>query len=156
VYDHLTGTQGILMRPALAFMLVCAVSACQGSPSEPERTALRSVPTSVILAGQPFELPVSLYRDFAPSSPPDGQPLAAVVRLPDRLAAVRVERVWVLFGEQVWSAGVEHVAGTQDWVARDGPKWGPGVPVDVVARLREAGGEGVLVRAAGRIIERTN
>ena len=144
------------MRPARAFMLVCAVSACQASPSEPDYTALRAVPTSVILAGQSFELPVSLWRDFAPSSPPDGRPLAAVVRLPDRLAAVRVERVWVLLGGQVWSAGAEQVPGTQDWVARDGPKWGPGVRVDVVARLREAGGEGVLVRAAGRMIQRTD
>jgi hypothetical protein len=144
------------MRPALAFMLVCAISGCRTGPSEPELTGLRGTPTSVILAGQPFELPVSLYRDFAPSSPPDGRELAAVVRLPDRLAAVRVERIWVLFGEQVWSAGVEQVAGTQDWVARGGPKWGPGVLVDVVARLREAGGEGVLVRAADRIIGRTD
>jgi hypothetical protein len=156
VYDHQTDTQGILMRPAVAFMLVCAVSGCQTGPSEPELTELREAPTSVILAGQPFALPVSLYRDFAPSSPADGRPLAAVVRLPDHLAAVRVERVWVLLGEQVWSADVEQVAGTQDWVARDGPKWGPGVAVDVVARLREPGGEGVLVRAAGRIIQRTD
>jgi hypothetical protein len=144
------------MRPALAFMFVCAVSGCQTGPSEPELAELRRAPTSVILAGQPFELPVSLYRDFAPSSPPDGKALAAVVRLPDRLAAVRVDRVWVLLGEQVWSAEVEQVAGTQDWVARGGPKWGPGVRVDVVARLREPGGEGVRVRAAGRIIERTD
>jgi hypothetical protein len=144
------------MRPALAFMLVCAISGCRTGPSEPERTDLRGAPTSVILAGQPFELPVSLYRDFAPSSPPDGKALAAVVRLPSHLAAVRVERVWVLLGEQVWSAEVEQVPGTQDWVARGGPKWGPGVRVDVVARLREAGGEAVLVRAAGRIIERTD
>jgi hypothetical protein len=79
-----------------------------------------------------------------------------VVRLPDQLAAVRVERIWVLFGDQVWSAGADQVPGTQDWVARGGPKWGPGVRVDVVARLREAGGEDVLVRAADRIIQRTD
>jgi hypothetical protein len=144
------------MRPAIAFMFLCAVSGCRTGPSEPEHPELRGAPTSVILAGQPFELPVSLYRDFAPSSPPDGRELAAVVRLPDHLAAVSVERVWVLLGEQVWSAGVDHVPGSQDWVARGGPKWGPGVAVDVVARLREAGGEGVLVRAAGRIIQRTD
>jgi hypothetical protein len=67
-----------------------------------------------------------------------------------------VERIWVLHGTQVWSAGVEQVAGTQDWVARDGPKWGPGIRVDVVARLRNADGEEVLVRAANRLIERTD
>src|SRR5687767_6858823 len=112
------------MRPALAFMLVYAVVGCRTGPSEPELTGLRRTPTSVILAGQPFELPVSLYRDFAPASPADGRPLAAVVRLPDQLATVRVERIWVLFGDQLWSAVAEQVPGTQDWVARDGPKWG--------------------------------
>src|SRR5688572_13753869 len=111
------------MRPALAFMLVCAVSGCRSGPSEPELTGLRATPTSVILAGRPFELPVSLYRDFMPASPPDGRPLAAVVRLPNELAAVRVERIWVLLGDKVWSADVEQVPGTQDWVARGGPKW---------------------------------
>lgn len=137
-------------------MIVGAVSGCRTGPSEPELTGLRGAPTSVVLAGRPFELPVSLYRDFMPVSPPDGRPLAAVVRLPDQLATVRVERIWVLHGTQVWSAGVEQVAGTQDWVARDGPKWGPGIRVDVVARLRNADGEEVLVRAANRLIERTD
>ena len=144
------------MRLALAFMLVWAVSGCRTGPSEPELTGLRTAPTSIVLAGQPFELSVFLYRDFMPASPPDGRPLAAVVRLPDQLAAVRVERIWVLFGDQVWSARADQVPGTQDWVARGGPKWGPGVRVDVVARLREAGGEDVLVRAADRIIQRTD
>ena len=144
------------MRPTLAFMLVCAVSGCQTGPSEPELTGLRRAPTSIMLAGRPFELSVFLYRDFMPASPPEGRPLAAVVRLSDQLAAVRVERIWVLFGDQVWSADAEQVPGTQDWVARGGPKWGPGVHVDVVARLREAAGEEVLVRAANRIIQRTD
>jgi hypothetical protein len=153
---NLTDTKGIVMRAALAFMVVYAVCGCRTGPSEPELTGLRATPTSVILAGQRFELPVSLYRDFMPASPPDGRPLAAVVRLPDQLAAVRVERIWVLLGDEVWSAEVEQVPGTRDWVARGGPKWGPGVLVDVVARLREDDGEGVLVRAADRVIERTD
>jgi hypothetical protein len=144
------------MRPALAFLLVCVVSGCQRGPSEPELAGLRGTPTSAILGGQLFELQVHLYRDFMPVSPPNGQPLAVVVRLPDRLATVRVERIWVIFGDQVWSADVEQVPGTQDWVARGGPKWGPGVRVDVVARLRDATGNEVVIRAPDRLIERTD
>jgi hypothetical protein len=144
------------MRTALALILVFAISGCRAVPSEPELSALRDAPTSITLAGEPFALSVDLWRDFMPSSPPDGRPLAAVVRLPDHLATVRVERIWVIFGIEVWGDDADQVPGTQDWVARDGPKWGPGVHVDVVARLREADGRQVLVRAANRTIQRTD
>jgi len=144
------------MRQALSLLLVCAVAGCQTGPSEPDPTGLRGIPTSAIVAGQPFELAVSLWRDFMPVTPPDGRPLAVVVRLPHQLTTVRVERIWVIFGDNVWSAEAERAQGTQDWVARNGPKWGPGVRVDVVARLREDTGNEVLVRAADRIIQRTD
>jgi len=41
-------------------------------------------------------------------------------------------------------------------VARNGPKWGPGVEVDVVVRLRDAAGHGVLLQAPGQLIGRTD
>lgn len=144
------------MRLVPGLMLVCAVFGCRAAPSAPELDELRTVPTSVMLEGESFELPVALYRDFMPSSPPNGRPLAAVVRLPDRLTTVRVERIWVLLDDEVWSAEAEQVPGTQDWVARDGPKWGPGILVDVVAQLRQPGREGILVRAPNRLIQRTD
>ena len=142
------------MRPALSFLLVCVVAGCQ-AVSEPDPTGLRGTPTSAIVAGRRFELSAFLWRDFMPVAPPDGQPLAVVVRLPDQLTTVRVEHIWVLFGDDVWSAEAEQVPGTQDWVVRGGPKWGPGVRVDVVARLRDGTNE-VLVRAADRLIESTH
>ena len=144
------------MRLVLGLVLVCASFGCRAAPSAPEIDELRDAPTSVMLEGELFELPVALYRDFMPSSPPNGRPLAAVVRLPDRLAQVRVDRIWVLLGDEVWSAEAEQVPGTQDWVARNGPKWGPGIIVDVVAQLRQPAGEGVLVRAPDRLIQRTD
>ena len=144
------------MRPALSFLFACVVAGCQTAPSEPDPTGLRETPTSAIVAGQPFALSVDLWRDFMPAAPPDGRPLAAVVRLPENLTTVRVERIWVIFGDQVWGADAEQVPGTQDWVGRDGPKWGPGIRVDVVARLREDNGRRVLVRAADRLIQRTD
>lgn len=117
---------------------------------------LRGTPTSAIVAGRPFQLSASLWRDFMPVSPPNGQPLAVVIRLPDQLTTVRVERIWVIFGDEVWSAAAEQVPGTQDWVAREGPKWGPGVRVDVVARLRDGSDREILVRAPDRMIQRTD
>lgn len=144
------------MRFVPAFLIVCAVYGCQTAPTDPEIDGLRATPTSAIISGQPFELQVDLWRDFMPVAPPDGQPLAVVVRLPDQMTGVSVERIWVIFGDRLWSADAEQVPGTQDWVARGGPKWGPEVRVDVVAQLREAGGRAILVRAADRLIQRTD
>ena len=144
------------MRLVPAFLLLCVAYGCQTAPTDPELDGLRATPTSAIISGQPFALQVDLWRDFMPVAPPDGQPLAVVVRLPDQMGTVSVERIWVIFGDQLWSADTEQVPGTRDWVARGGPKWGPGVGVDVVARLREAGGREVLIRAPDRLIQRTD
>lgn len=146
---------GVPMRPVRAFLLLSMVCGCQTAPTDPV-SDLRVTPTSVIINGQLVDLQVGLWRDFMPVAPTDGQPLAVVVRLPDQMVTVSVRHIWVIFGDQVWSADAEQVPGTQDWVARDGPKWGPGVRVDVVAKLREAGGREVLVRAADRLIQRTD
>jgi hypothetical protein len=145
-----------LMRAALLVTLLCATWGCQTGPSEEELAELRTAPTSIPIDGHPFELNVYLSRDFQPISPADGKPLVAVVRLPEHLADVRVQQLWVLFGGEVWTSDADRVPGTQDWVARGGPRWGPGVTVDVVARLREGNGKQVLVRAIGRPIERTD
>lgn len=144
------------MRLALSLLLLCLAAGCQTAPSEPDPGDLRRIPTTAIVGGQPFALSVDLWRDFMPVAPPNGQPLAVVVRLPQHLATVAVERIWVIFGDEQWSAIAEQVPGTQDWVARNGPKWGPDVRVDVVARLREDNGRNVLVRAAERLIQRTD
>jgi hypothetical protein len=41
-------------------------------------------------------------------------------------------------------------------VARDGPKWGPGIEVDVVIRLRDAAGRHVLLQAREQLVHRTD
>lgn len=146
------------MRLVSAFLLLCVVCGCQTAPTDPVPTGLRATPTTAMVSGQLVQLQADLWRDFMPAvaGSPDGQPLAVVVRLTDPIATVRVEHIWVIFGDQIWSADTEQVPGTQDWVARGGPKWGPGVRVDVVAQLREAEGREVLVRAADRLIQRTD
>ncbi len=146
------------MRSVRAFLLLCVLCGCQNAPTGPELNELRATPTSATIGGQPFVLQAELWRDFMPmvGGGPDGQPLAVVIRLPDQLATVRVEHIWVIFGDQLWDADTEQVPGTQDWVARGGPRWGPGVRVDVVARLREAGGREIVIRAPDRLIQRTD
>lgn len=106
-----------------------------------------------MLDGVRVELQVSLNRDFMPIAPPDGKPLTLSVQLP--AGAFSVEQVWVLLGSEMWRAPPEQIPGTTTWVARDGPKWGPGLTVDVVARVRSSRVSARLVRAADQPIGAT-
>jgi hypothetical protein len=142
--------------PALACILV---SACAT-----ERTL---APRLVAISGATVRVEASLWRDFAPSSPPDGKPLVAILRIqtvdgtpiPPTLTA---DSAWVYNSAQVWAAAVleEHLrsAGASffEVVARNGPKWGPGIEVDVVVRLRDAAGRAVLVQAPRQLINRSD
>lgn len=155
-----------LVIAAALFTLSACSSQAPTAPDEPSTRDLTAAPTSVMLGGSTLTLDTSLWRDFMPISPPDGKPLVGVLRVrtvngsmvPD---TVRADAVWVIFGEQVWSpAAREERSRTEtspvyELVVRDGPKWGPNVTVDVVVRLREASGPGLLLRAANQPIRGT-
>jgi hypothetical protein len=156
----------------LAFVacMVVVLSGCGGegptAPGPVLTVDLTTAPTRIALAGKILTLATSLWRDFQPISPPDGKPLVALlqVRTEDGSAVpatVRADTVWVIFGTETWS-GVpqeEHsrveTTPVYEIVARDGPRWGPGVAVDVVVRLRDASGRGFLLRATNQLIRGT-
>lgn len=111
-------------------------------------------------------LQTSLWRDFMPISPPDGKPLGVVLQVTTEdtvevPAAVRADLVWVLNGGENWSAVPREerprseTSPVYELVARDGPKWGPGITVDVVIRLRDADGRTFLLRAPKQDIRGT-
>jgi hypothetical protein len=141
---------------------------------------LRSAPTEVVLDGRSLSLSAYLWRDFMPKSHPhdesmiDGEPMIAVLKVgtSDKKpfpSGVRMDRAWVLFGEQMWEVS-EFRAQVQDkdsWiscpdspvceaVARDGPKWGPGVFVDVVVRLTDKEGRHHLLQVPKQCVKRTD
>ncbi len=129
------------------------------------RDVLRA-PERATVGDVTVRLETYLYRDFAPSSPPDGKPLIAGLRvssvnggaLPSWLGA---DSVWVLNSAAVWVAKVVQEQPRSDpsyvdVVAREGPKWGPGIEVDVVVQLHDAGGNRVFLRARAQSIHRTD
>ena len=87
-----------------------------------------------------------------------------------------MDRAWVLFDEQMWEVSdlrgwVKGQPNYEDsgehWincpespvcisVARDGPKWCPGVYVDVVVRLTDNQGRHYLLQAPKQYIHRTD
>lgn len=113
-----------------------------------------------------------------PGSPgwgPNGSPLMVAVKITsaDKQAlpsGIRMERVWVLYGEESWE--VSDLRGrkpgqdgdNEGWIrcstlpvcevtVRDGPKWGPGVDVDVVVRLSDSEGRTYLLQAPNQKIQ---
>jgi hypothetical protein len=144
---------------------------------------LRKAPAKVVLDGRSLSLSAYVWRDFMPSvqSMIDGKPMIAVFKVAtsDKKSfpsGIRIERAWVLFGEQMWETSDfrEQIGGpannkdsSEKWincsdatvceaVARGGPKWGPGVFVDVVVRLSDREGRQHLLQAPKQYVQRTH
>jgi hypothetical protein len=68
--------------------------------------------------------------------------------LPEGLKA---DRAWIIFRDEIWETSVgeeSDQAKRLRAVARGGPRWGPGVKVDVVLRLLDRIGNKYLLRAS--------
>lgn len=154
------------MRKIAFTLLAVVLSACE-SATEPRLTTVRgelvTAPTTVTLAGQSVSIEPYLWRDFMPTSPPDGKPLIAAVRIRAAGAAlsstVTADSIWVISESSAWaSRAMQEIARSEvlEVIARNGPKWGPGARVDVVVRLRDQTGRVVYVRAADQLIARTD
>jgi hypothetical protein len=102
-----------------------------------------------------------------PISPPDGKPMIALVRVLEHNGKpiapdLRLEYLWVVNGSKIWAtifsdetlppAPENELHG----IARDGPKWGPQIQVDVVVGLRDGKGSLGLLRASDQWIGRTD
>ena len=126
----------------------------------PAAASPTSAPERVEIGGREYALTANAWRDFQPVAPPNGQPLIVVVKvspsdmmpLPNDIA---IDHIWVLNGKEQWSAKPEPGATGLETAVRNGPKWGPGIKVDVVARLKQ-GKQTWLVRAPGVDIKRTD
>lgn len=156
-----------MVRTASLLTAVLALSACEaGMPTSPAGVGeLRSAPTSIVVDGRTLTLRANLWRDFMPISPPDGQPLAAVLQVQPATgttvpASLHATAVFVVLGGDAWTASAleerprSETAPAYEVVARGGPKWGPDVNVDVVVRLTD-GSRSWLLRAPGQRISGT-
>lgn len=131
---------------------------------------LRQAATTATLEGARYGIETYLWRDFMPG--PDvgagGRPLLASVRVSTAdggafPAAVTIDSLWVVNGDAVWGTPAReeqprggHGPATVEVMGRGGPAWGPDVRVDVVVRLRHAGGATALLRAPAQPIARTS
>lgn len=132
---------------------------------------LRNAPAEIVLDGKSLSLSAYLWRDFSPGTWGNNgsSPLMASLKVTtsDKKAfpsGVRMERAWVLFGEQIWEVPDFRFRGRrlsdnkEMWIMcsvssgceisfSEGPQWGPGVFVDVVVRLIDKEGNHHLIQA---------
>ncbi|MEZ4651012.1 MAG: hypothetical protein R3E97_19945 [Candidatus Eisenbacteria bacterium] len=157
----------VAMAIALALLGCADGSVAPPGGIVPTPDDLLSAPSQLTIDGHTYELWTYLWRDFQPFSPPDGKPLIALVRLVDVdsravPADVTLEYLWVVNGTETWAtefSGEERPPQpdhTIERVARGGPKWGPDVAVDVVARVRVGDSGESRILSSDQPIERTD
>ena len=155
----------------LAVLFACIVfSGCglfepPGPQSDIEE--LLSAPEKIDINGREYILETILWRDFMPICPPDGRPLIAIILITatDGLpfpASVNADIIYVVNDLLVWEAHLsedpsppcgEHQL---KMGARNGPKWGPKIYVDVVVRIVVDENKSCYLRASDQWIGRTD
>jgi len=167
----LNSSEGQALKKKLWFVLILfLISGCKG-PFSPVPTIemLISSHEQIEVDGRKYILEAYLWRDFMPISPPDGKPLIALIWVTavDLLpfpTTLDADRLWVINGQQVWEAEFsnEELPENSDRkhqlekIARSGPKWGPGLYVDVVVRIVDCKNKEYLLRASKQYIGRTD
>lgn len=102
---------------------------------------------SINIGQNKYILEAYLWRDFQPISPPDGRPLSAINRLVNVDSTDISEKVdlieqYVIKNDSVWIAPYDHTSPhTPEFriekISGNGPKWGPEIYVDVIAKVRD-------------------
>ncbi len=103
--------------------------------------------STVTINSHSYSIDAYLWRDFMPISPPNGKPLISInwlisadsSAIPDNIV---MTHQYIIYGDSVWIANYEDEApppSTPDYkiekISRNGPKWGPFVYVDVIAKI---------------------
>jgi len=134
---------------------------------------LRNAPATVVIDNRSLHLSAYPWRDFMPGN--GGSPLMVAVKIAsdDKQplpSGIRMDRVWVLYGEQSWDVAVRGRIPGQDQdmlikcpnspvceiSVRGGPMWEPGVYVDVVLRFIDSAGKEYFLQAPNQRVKATN
>lgn len=161
---------GMLIACLVVLTACVLISGCSTSkPSGPPISIdiLLSAPEQIEIDGRKYVLETYMWRDFMPITPPDGKPLIAIiwVTATDSLkfpSSVDADWLWVIKDKKLWRTRFSNKQrrAYDDYklekVARDGPKWGPKIQVDVVVRLVDREKKTYLLKAPNQWIGRTD
>ena len=138
------------------------------SPPDIPIGILLSAADTLTLENQKIVMTTYMWRDFMPISPPGGKPLAAIIYIEtiDKSTispSITSDAIYIVKGNEVWKSNFSNEQLPSDVIipfrivkiARDGPKWGPGIYVDVVVRLK-VNGASYLLKSSQQYIGRTD
>lgn len=161
------------MKRCILLLIALKLAGCSDNgvsvPPDIPIGELLAAPDTILVEGKTLYLSTYLWRDFMPISPPDGHPLIAIIyvtatdtaQLPSSISA---DAVWIVYEQQVWKSWFTNEPIPPDQqrpnrivkLARDGPKWGPGIYVSVIVRVIDSQGGTSLLRAPNQFINRTS
>ena len=130
---------------------------------------LLAKPEQISINGEAYSIKTFLWRDFMPDCPPNGQPLLGQINLigdanSELPKTVDLDKVWLVSGNKVWESDFSNenrpISNNNkikmEKVVIGGPKWGPGINVDVVVRvIDKADNKEYFLRAPNQPINRT-
>ncbi len=160
------------MLKKISIFAVCILALSCDSPFSIDLKVLEtllSAPEQIQIDARVYRLETCLYRDFMPSCPPDGQPMIASICVTaiDQLpfpGTVDADKLWIINGQEVWETEFSEEEIPQEpnrthqlvKIARDGPKWGPDIYVDVVVKVKDYSNfRTYLLRASNQYIGAT-
>ncbi|NEP00243.1 MAG: hypothetical protein F6K58_16500 [Symploca sp. SIO2E9] len=130
---------------------------------------LLSAPEQIEVQDLKLTLETYLWRDFMPISPRDGKLLIAVIKIQAQNdmefpTSIRSDRLWIINGQEIWESEftneertVSNSSKSQlEKIARGGPKWEPGIEVDVIVRILDDNNNTYLLKASNQLINRTD
>jgi len=167
------------MNVILSLMLALMPAASPQENSSVSIKELRNASAVVLIDNRSLHLSTYPWRDFMPGAWEGGSsPLMIGLKVisADKKplpSGLRMDRAWVLFGEQIWEVPEFNfkgrIAGQQkdSWIkcpaspvceisVRGGPRWDPGVYVDVVVRLTDSEGRQHFLQAPNQLVIATS
>ncbi|MBU0713207.1 hypothetical protein KKA87_14995 [bacterium] len=168
-------TSSIMKMKYFLILLAILISGCSifdfdnnDGPGELD-LMLSDIPDTLNIGNTSIILKTYMWRDFQPISPANGKPLIAIFRiitidstnLPE---GIKADAAWIICKEGIWDtyfsdeepAEYEIQPYQLYEIARDGPKFGPNIYVDVVVRIIDNMDIEYFLKAENQYIGRTD
>jgi hypothetical protein len=167
------GRAGAAGPAGLIAVIVAVVASCGGEASSyvttwvdlDDQRQLASAGSTAEVGGVAITLDPYLWRDFMPPTPAERSDLRASVTVMtatgrDIPPGLDVVRLYLVNGADAWvtdcsQEGRPSAASEIQCVARGGPRWDPGLEVDVYVKVADAAGTTAYLAARGRMITAT-
>jgi hypothetical protein len=106
--------------------------------------ALLASPEMLNIDNYLLKVESDIWRDFMPPSDSNGQALIARVLLSERNQramdnSIQLEKIYLINGTELWSKNFDSFDNSSPYeisgIARNGPRWGPNITVDLVCEF---------------------